>query len=228
MNREEAGELLEVLKVLWPTAKLPGLGDWKGAEAYKSEAASIFEAYMLEEVRNAYREQARASEWLPSTAAILRTLEAKTGTQGKAGAKAYQFEEWTTDAEGYEAVRTYTIVKGADGGMEIPKPILRKYPGNALRRELLKRRILTTADMVRLAETGELSEEDFITSRDADGKPLGEWKLDHYTAEPERVLAALNAPIRPRNAVLSDEKREEVQDTVYSFFERITADDIPF
>lgn len=230
MTREQAGELLETLRVLWPTSKLPAAGDYRAVEAYKTETAAVFEAYDVADVREVARELARTAEWLPSMAAILAKLEAKQGTQNVKGAKSYQFDEWITDADGYEYVKTYTIVKGPDGRLEVPRPLQKKLQGAALRRELVKRGILTTDDLVRMAKRGELTAEEFITERGADGKPVegAEKRLDYYTIEPARVYDALSGVIRPANAVLSDKKREEAQDTVYSFFERITADDIPF
>lgn len=227
MTREEAGELLEIMRVLWPAAKLPAAMDWKTVEAYKTEAATMFEAYTLEDVRGIVRELARSTEWLPSFAAMLKALEAKTGTEGRKGSRAYQYDEWITDADGYEAVKTYTIVRHADGGIEIPKAI----QGRATRAELLKRKILTTDDLIEMAKRGELTAEEFTTIKGPDGKPAdGRWRLDHYVYQPERVLAALSGRTSPENAVLSAENREKVQDTIYSFFERVTGDfdDIPF
>lgn len=226
MTREEAGELLEVLRVLWPVSKLPTPADYRAVEAYKTEISAMFEAYKLEEVRETVREMARASEWLPSLASILRALEAKTGTEGQKGAKTYQYDEWYTDAEGYEYVKTYTIIKNPDGGFVIPRPIQNR----ATRAELLKRRILTTDDLVEMAKRGELTVEDFKTERDENGRPVDGWRLDHYTVEPERVLDALSGRVSPVNAVLSEENAKVVQDTVYDLFERVNADfdDIPF
>lgn len=226
MTREEAGELLETLRVLWPNSKLPNAGDYRAVEAYKTETAAMFDMFSLDEVRETVREMARASEWLPSLASILRALEAKAGTEGQKGAKAYQYDEWFTDAEGYEYVKTYTIVKAPDGGLEIPRALR----GRASRAELLKRRILTTDDLVEMAKAGELTAEEFITEKDENGRPLTEWRLDHYTVEPARVLEALSGFTRPANAILSEENAKVVQDTVYDLFERINADfdDIPF
>lgn len=225
MNRDEAGELLDVLRVLWPMAKLPSAGDYRAVEAYKTEAAAMYEVYTLEEVRETVRELARASEWLPSMAAVLKALEAKTGTEKK-GARSYQYDEWYIDADGYEVVKTYTITRDPDGGFLIPKPLR----GRANRAELLKRRILTTDDLVEMAKAGELTAEEFITEKDENGRPVDGWRLDHYTVEPARVLEALSGVVRPANAVLSAENTEKVQDTIYDLFKPINGDfdDIPF
>lgn len=232
MTRDEAGDLLDILKVLWPNAKLPAAGDYRAVEAYKTEVAAMFEIYGLEEVRETVRELARSSEWLPAMATIISKLEAKQGTQNQKGSRFYQYDEWFEDKDGYEYVKTYMIVKGPDGGLEVPRPLQKKMDRPTLRRELLRRGILTTDDLIRMAEAGDLTIEEFVTQRGPDNRPVDgtEWKLDRYTVEPARVLAALNSPTRPVNAVLSEKNAKVVQDTVYDLFERINADfdDIPF
>ncbi|MBQ3329966.1 MAG: hypothetical protein IJG87_02180 [Ruminococcus sp.] len=188
MKREEAYNLMVLLDTLWPRSGLPDRSDHTRVEAWKTEACNMLEGYSYEEVAEVCREIARSSEWMPKFAAILKGLQAKTGEQQEKGARYYQYDDWFTDAEGYECVRSYTITKTADGKWLIPKGIRRK----ATRVELLKRRILTTDDLIRWAEDGTLTLEEFETIRDENNKPVdGEWKLDHYTFQPERVLSVL-------------------------------------
>lgn len=188
MTREEAYNLMILLDTLWPRSGLPDRSDRIRVEVWRTEAANMLEAYTYDEVAEVCREIARTSEWMPKFAAILKALQTKHGSVNDKGATYYQFDDWYTEADGHEYVKSYIITKTAAGKWLIPPGIRRK----ATRKELLRRKILTTDDLIGMAETGELTLEEFETVRGADNRPVdGEWKLDHYTIHPERVLSVL-------------------------------------
>ena len=170
-----------LLETLWPRSGLPPRDDYQRVEGWKTEACKMLEGYTFEEVANVCREIARTSAWMPKFSEILKGLQAKNGEVRKKGATYHQYDDWTVDAEGYELVKSYVITKTGPGKVLIPKALQKK----ATKKELCKRHIFEADDLIALAREGKLTLEEFET------KTPGDWKLDHYIYQPERVLAVL-------------------------------------
>lgn len=216
MNEHEAGELLALYRVIFKPAGLPNRDDPEAAR-WRREYAEAFKEYKFEDVADAARELARVTEWAPHIAALLPVLEQKQGLKGKPNVEYRDFVIETPDG----AAAVYQIAKAPDGSLEIPKGV-RKL---ATRRELIRQHVITTADLERMAEAGTLTAEEFISERDAEGRFIGEKKLDYYTIAPERIYRAFERHARsPKIARMTHENLETDKLPIYDFYERLTDD----
>ena len=76
-----------------------------------------------------------------------------------------------------------------------------------------------------MAEAGTLTAEEFISERDAEGRFIGEKKLDYYTIDPGRIYRALERHARnPKTARITHENLETDKLPIYDFYERLTDD----
>lgn len=219
MNEHEAGELLALYRVIFKPAGLPNRDDPE-ATRWRREYAEAFKEYNFEDVADAARELARTTEWAPHIATLLPVLEQKQGLKGKSNVEYRDFVIETPDG----AAAVYQIAKAPDGSLEIPKGV-RKL---ATRRELIRQHVIDTADLERMAEDGTLTAEEFTSERDAEGRFIGEKKLDYYTIAPERIYRALERhATRPKIAPQTREKLKDDKRTIWDFYERVTGE-IPF
>lgn len=216
MTENEAGELLALYRVIFNPGGLPKRDDPE-AQRWRREYAEAFKEYRFEDVADAARELARMTEWPPRIASLLPVLEQKQGLKGRPNVESLPFVIELPDG----SATVQQITKAPDGSLEIPKNI-RRY---VTRRELIRQHILTTADLERMAEEGTLTEAEFISERDPEGRFIGEKKLDYYTIDPGRVYRALaRAPRRPKTAPLTHENPAADKLSIYDFYERITDD----
>lgn len=216
MNEHEAGELLALYRVIFKPAGLPNRDDPEAAR-WRREYAEAFKEYKYEDVADAARELARATEWAPHIAALLPVLEQKQGLKGKPNVEYKEFVIETPDG----AAAVYQIAKAPDGSLEIPKAV-RKL---ATRRELIRQHVIDTDDLVRMAEDGRLTAEEFTSERDAEGHFTGAKKLDYCTVAPERVYRALERHARrPKTGRYAHENPETDKLPIYDFYERLTDD----
>lgn len=189
MTEMEAQELLDLYRVLFRPAGLPPRDDHGAVGRWRKEMAAAFKAFKLEDVADAARELARETEWAPHVADLLPVLEQQQGLKGTPDVETLDFVVEFPDGSAI----VHHITKAPDGSLGIPRAIRHL----ATRQALVKQKIITTDDLVRMAKNGTLTVEEFVSKRDSDGKRL-EKKLDYYTIEPERVYAALEVDAVPQ------------------------------